>query len=77
FHSVFWQYMPAESQTALRSTLQDFGARATSAAPFAWLRTEPAPENLAGMETRLTLWPGGEERVLASVHPHGAWVEWN
>ena len=40
----------------------------------AWLRMEPAPDNIARMELRLTLWPGGEERVLAAVHPHGAWV---
>jgi hypothetical protein len=31
---------------------------------------------MATMEVRLTLWPGGEERVLAEVHPHGAWVQW-
>jgi hypothetical protein len=24
----------------------------------------------------LTLWPGGEPRLLANCHPHGAWVEW-
>lgn len=76
YHSVFWQYMPAESQTALRKTIEHLGARATAQAPLAWLRMEPPPENMAGMEVRLTLWPGGEERVLADVHPHGASVRW-
>ncbi len=76
FHSVFWQYMPAESQAALTAVIEARGGRAGASAPFAWLRMEPAPANLAAMEVRLTLWPGGEERVLASVHPHGAWVEW-
>ena len=28
------------------------------------------------MQVRLTLWPDGAERVLAEVHPHGAWVRW-
>lgn len=76
FHSVFWQYMPAESQSALAAGIEALGARAVAGAPFAWLRMEPAPNNMASMDLRLTLWPGGEERILATVHPHGAWVEW-
>ena len=76
YHSVFWQYMPSESQTALAAVLAAHGRAATTEAPFAWLRMEPAPDNMARMELRLTLWPGGEERVLAEVHPHGAWVKW-
>lgn len=76
YHSVFWQYMPAESQAALQGALEAHGAAATKAAPFAWLRMEPPPDNLAAMDVRLTMWPGGEERVLAEVHPHGAAVKW-
>jgi len=76
YHSVFWQYMPAPAQAALREVIEGHGAAATPAAPFAWLRMEPPPENPAGMELRLTLWPSGEEKVLAEVHPHGAWVRW-
>ncbi len=76
FHSVFQQYMAPESQAALAALAQRRGEAATADAPFAWLRMEPPPHNLAIMELRLTLWPGGEDRRLASVHPHGAWVEW-
>lgn len=76
YHSVFWQYMPAESQAALRAALQVHAAAATPEAPFAWLRMEPPPGNLALMDVRLTQWPGGQERVLAEVHPHGAAVKW-
>lgn len=76
YHSVFWQYMPALSQKALAELIADIGARATPEAPFAWLRMEPNPENMLEMQVRLTLWPAGEERVLAKVHPHGAWVRW-
>jgi len=28
------------------------------------------------MDVRLTQGPGGDERVLAEVHPHGATVKW-
>lgn len=76
YHSVFWQYMPAESQEQLSAAIAAIAAQATPDAPFAWLKMEPSPENLATMSVRLTVWPGGSERVLAEVHPHGAWVRW-
>jgi hypothetical protein len=76
YHSSFWQYLPAATQVGLREAIAEMGARATPDAPFAWLRKEPPPDNLAADELRLTLWPGGEDRLLAEVHPHGAWVKW-
>jgi hypothetical protein len=76
YHSIFWQYMPPESQAAARAAIEAQGAAATAASPFAWLRMEPPPENLAIVELRLTTWPGGEERILGLVHPHGAFVDW-
>jgi hypothetical protein len=76
FHSVFFQYMPAESQAALVEALAQAGAGASPDAPLAWLRMEPPADNPAKMELRVTLWPGGEDRLLAGAHPHGAWVEW-
>jgi len=77
YHSVFWQYMPAESQAVLRTTIDAFAAQATADAAFAWLRMEPPADDLTKpMEVRLTLWPGGAERKLAEVHAHGAWVRW-
>ena len=76
FHSVFWQYMPPDSQTALAEEIAAIGARATGNAPFAWLRMEPAPSDMATMELRLSMWPDGTDRRLATVHPHGAWVAW-
>jgi len=75
YHSVFWQYMPPASQAALTEAIETLGASATPEAPFAWLRMEP-PFHGTDMEVRLTLWPGGQERILAEVHPHGAWVRW-
>jgi len=76
YHSVFWQYMSPQSQTDLRQTIEYLGVGATSDAPLAWLRMEPPPQNMASMEITLTMWPGGEERVLGVVHPHGARVDW-
>lgn len=77
FHSVFWQYLPAASQAALAATIESLGAAASAISPFAWLRMEPGRDDMATMEVRLTLWPDGQTRRLAHVHPHGAWVEWS
>lgn len=76
FHSVFWQYMARESQAALREVIAAKAALATAEAPFAWLRMEPPQDDMVGMGVSLNLWPGGETRTLARVHPHGATVTW-
>ena len=76
YHSVFWQYLPAQTQGDLLVAIEEIGQRAGPDAPFAWLRFEPAPQNMAVMEVNLTIWPGGETRRLATAHPHGAWVRW-
>ena len=77
YHSVVWQYLPPVTQGAVAAAIQAAGESATKAGPFAWLRMEPNPANLAApMELRLTFWPGGGESLLAEVHPHGAKVSW-
>jgi hypothetical protein len=76
FHSIFWQYMPPDRQAALTAAILALGEEASAATPFAWLRMEPPPGNLAITELRLTLWPGAENRLLGRVHPHGAWIAW-
>ena len=77
FHSIVWQYLPAATRTAITGALARQGATATPAAPLAWLRMEPAPNQLVPIELRLTLWPGGREQRLATVQAHGAWVNWD
>lgn len=74
YHSVVWQYLPAATQAGLRSTIEAAGARATAQAPVAWLAFEPPGE--APFELSLTLWPGGQRRVLAQAQAHGQWVKW-
>lgn len=75
YHSIAWQYFPAATQTAISAHLAALGQSATAVAPLAWLRYEfdaaDRPPTL-----RLRLWPSGEDRLLAHVHPHGASVRW-
>lgn len=72
-HSIVLQYLTPEGRRRLRSALDGAGARASAAAPLAWLRMEPAGERA---ELRLTTWPHGEERVLATAGYHGRPVWW-
>jgi hypothetical protein len=74
YHSVMWQYMAATTRDALRDAITEAGARASAAAPLAWLAFEP-PNADADMLLTLQLWPGGAQRVLARAHPHGRWIE--
>ena len=75
FHSVVWQYMPQGERAAVYAALLAHGRRATREAPFAWLRME-LDEAARQFQLRLSLWPTGEERLLAIVHPHGEFARW-
>jgi hypothetical protein len=74
YHSIMWQYMPEAKQDAITALMQAAGERSTRQAPLAWLRFEP-PSGGGKSELRLTMWPGGEQR-LAVAHPHGRTVTW-
>jgi hypothetical protein len=75
YHSIMWQYMPRETHERIGAAVAAASRRARSDASLAWLRFEPpAPD--AAPELRLTIWPDGEERLLARAHPHGASVRW-
>jgi hypothetical protein len=67
FHSIVMQYLPEDERERFE--------HAVRAAPgsVAWLRMEPAGELT---DVRLTLWPGGEERLLAQAGYHGDPVIW-
>jgi hypothetical protein len=75
YHSSFIQYPPPDIRSTIFSAIAKAGSAASADAPFAWLRKEPAEDGLSD-EVRLTLWPGGEDRLLATAHPHGAAVQW-
>lgn len=73
-HSIVLQYLSPARRRDLRDAVEDAGRRATVAAPVAWLRMEPATDEAA--DVRLTLWPGGEERLLGTAGYHGPPVRW-
>jgi hypothetical protein len=75
-HSVVWQYIAPSEQAGIRKSIEAAGARATARAPLAWLRMEP-PTPDSKVELRCRIWPGGIDRQLAVVHPHGAWIDWS
>lgn len=77
FHSIVMQYFTPDNITSLAALLAGAGARATTTAPLAWLRLEPDLPNVAThAELRLTVWPSGEERLLARAGFHGVPVQW-
>jgi len=68
FHSIVMQYLSSAERERFERSLE--------AAPglVAWLRMEASDRDLT--EVRLTLWPGGEDRLLALAGYHGDPVEW-
>jgi hypothetical protein len=75
FHSVVSEYLPARVRERFFAALRDAGARATAERPLAWVRLEPI-SSLRHHGLELTMWPGGETRVLARCGAHGTNVEW-
>ena len=75
FHTIAWQYFPASRQTQGARLLAKAGRRATSSTPLAHLWME-ADAILGSAALALTLWPGGQTRLLARVDFHGRWVQW-
>jgi hypothetical protein len=74
-HTIVLQYASKETRAAVKETLASAGARATESAPLARFSMEhEKPDQPATV--RLTLWPGGGERVVGECDSHGAWVEW-
>ncbi|OYU51896.1 MAG: hypothetical protein CFE27_10515 [Alphaproteobacteria bacterium PA1] len=82
YHSVFFQYPPQAVRDAITLAIETEGARATPAAPLAWLRYEPGgilghEQKGASMILELIEWPSGRKRVLADLDPHGRFVHWH
>ncbi|MEO0698252.1 MAG: DUF2332 domain-containing protein [Pseudomonadota bacterium] len=79
FHSIMWQYMPAQTQDAITALFEQHAARASRERPLAWVSLETNPATFRH-ELRVRYWDGGEGDgapiLLGTAHPHGAWVEW-
>ncbi len=75
YHSVFLQYPPRQTRTAIIGAIQGAGAAAAADAPLAWVRLEPealtenAP-NALRFVIDLTTWPGSERRILGYTDGH-------
>jgi hypothetical protein len=48
--------------------IEDAGSHATADTPLAWLSMEPGADQA---EVHLTMWPGGERRLIAQAGLHG------
>lgn len=90
YHSVAWQYFPADASARARAAIEAAGARATSSRRLAWLRFEVDPVFAAErgrvpgadaavdavrFSVDLLTWPGGRWQHVARVDPHGRWVD--
>lgn len=76
FHTVAWQYFPAEAQERGKAMIEAAGAQATEAAPLAWVGME-ADGDTRGAALSLRLWPGDLRLDLGRICFHGRWVHWN
>lgn len=68
FHSVVMPYLTEEGRENVQSVIEDAGIRATAEAPVAWLSMEPGADQA---DVHLTMWPGGERRLIAQAGFHG------
>jgi hypothetical protein len=78
YHSIVMPYLGREGVRRFSEIVRAAGARATAEAPLAWLHLEPKRRGDGGWDHAVTLsvWPGGEPRVLALSSPHGPPVQW-
>lgn len=75
FHTIVWQYLPKTVKQRAGAAIAEAANTAASDTPFAHLAFE-ADGKEPGGAVQLTLWPGGEERLLGRADYHGRWVEW-
>ena len=75
FHSIVLQYLSPKGRAAVRSAIEAAGGRATASRPLAWISYEWDAAR-SKVVLRLTTWPDGAERELATCQAHSAWIEW-
>lgn len=73
YQSIVLQYLPTNERDEVAATIAASGAAATPGAPVAWLRMEPAGDVA---HVHLTLWPDGDDRLVAVSGYHGTGVRW-
>jgi len=75
YHTVAWQYFPAEVQAKGTALIEAAGASATDTAPIAWFAMEHDGDN-KGVGLTLRLWPGNQCYNLGRADFHGRWITW-
>lgn len=73
YHTVMLQYLDAVSRARLLDAIGDLGATSTKRSPVAWLRFESGPGE---MELRLTVYPDGVDRTIATADAPRQWIAW-
>jgi hypothetical protein len=75
FHSISALYFDSEYRRRFEEAIEHAGTGASAQAPLAWLSLE-FERDKDRFATRLRLWPGGEDRLIALSGPHGPPVRW-
>ncbi|TCL08759.1 hypothetical protein BXY66_0797 [Shimia isoporae] len=76
YHTVAWQYFPADVQERGTRLITSAGSRATESAPLAWLSYE-ADNQAPGAALTLRIWPQNTTLSLGRADFHGRWVDWH
>ena len=77
FHSVVWPYLGESERARVTGIIEQAGQAGTSDAPLAWLSMEPRAEpGNNEPEVRLRIYPGFDERVIATTTFHLPAVRW-
>lgn len=79
WHSVMWQYLTSDEQTAVTSRIGELGEAATQDAPFVHLFLEPirrVPDEPHHFLVVIESWPHGGRRVLGRSVGHGLPTTW-
>jgi hypothetical protein len=73
YETATLDYLPGEGRAQLRAALEQVGAEA----PLAFVSTGRPREGEQGWYGLwVTVWPGGERRLVVEADFHGAWLEW-
>lgn len=80
WHSVMWQYVDDVERRRTTAAIERLAGEATPLARFAYIRFELAadlaPGSASHHEVRLSIWPGGTDRLLGRAPAHGVPVDW-
>lgn len=74
-HSVMAEHLTKDDRARLAALVSHIGETASDDAPFATVQMELAPEQRT-YETRVTLWPGADARVIAHSDGHAQGIAW-